>query len=189
MHHKTEQRIKHPTSPINSALLYNSRHIQEQIQGSLGAVNCLITPSYIAFSDVLSPMYKLEAWVDFSGVLEFHLFTRDQTKKQFPKTRHRHPDMSAKDFVLLSFRHFEKHKVTVNACKSTWYPYNSDNYDTFCKIYEQTHDLVLAAQSTWSGKVFTQLGFSHITKNDILVEYEQENNGAKIAQITAIFKK
>ncbi len=79
----------------------------------------------------------------------------------------RHPDMFANRFVRFALRNFELLGMDIQSMVGYWSP-GSVNYNQFISTYEATHDLEIAARSTWTGKTAEKNGFGIIDKDSVV---------------------
>lgn len=82
----------------------------------------------------------------------------------------KHPDMHAKAFITTSLALFSYLGHPVTQCKCSWSDW-SDNYAQFEQSYNKTNDPKQAALATWSGKIFSQLGYTNVVFIDLPSDY------------------
>lgn len=95
-----------------------------------------------------------------------------------------HPDMFAKKFVVFTLGYLSDNNVYITGCKATWVP-NSVNRQIFHDEMLVHGDPIKATKATWTGKLFTELGFSEVRSSEMGTEETPNRETA----ITAIFRK
>lgn len=94
------------------------------------------------------------------------------------KSRVRHPDMFAKQFVGFAIHNFERRGIVMNGIYGKWNK-DSDNYKSFYEEYDIAKDKVQAAKNTWTSDVVGFYGFTEIKEENIHIDD---------TSITALFK-
>ncbi len=107
--------------------------------------------------------YSMQATLG-DDFLSFYIYTKNiQTGKK-------HPDFFAAKFVGLAVNHFESKGLPIEKVRDVW-PRWSDNYTMFMEEFENSQDKVEAAKSTWSSKVYEDLGFKLNEERIIINHY------------------
>lgn len=106
------------------------------------------------------------AWIDFALHTKISALDPKQIEvhKIYPWVRH--PDFFGRVFINIALEHFNREGFNVIACQGVWWP-GSINYQGYQIAKEKIGDLRLAAKSTWSGEVFSSLGYTdaEVTKD------------------------
>lgn len=136
----------------------------------------------ISVRDIAHPDRGMLARLAY-GVASFNIQTRKLPTDRWENEPDLHPDMFAAKFVSLALEYFQNEGEEVTACEGLWAK-GSVNRETFLKELRIHGDHVMAARATWSGKLFSSLGFSRIERSDIEVAYSDEN-----LKITAMFRR
>lgn len=134
--------------------------------GSGRRLSCEMGRSRIHVLDEDEQMLGLSASVT-SGVIKLNLQTRLNNGSQ----QGVHPDLFAAKFVGMALVNFRHHGVNVVSLIGKWHP-GSVNYRAFQKTKVVTGDALLAAKSTWTGKIAALHGFTELNAEDLLVDEE-----------------
>lgn len=133
--------------------------------------------------------YHLKSKVVLGNICEFDL----ATKKEFPFhsidfVNNRHPDFMASEYVRNMLGYYLYQNIDVRAIRSIW-TNQSDNHVRFVNELKKTKDPILAAKSTYSGKLFSSLGYSHIPRQKLNMIYENELSRFPQLVIVDFFKE
>lgn len=128
----------------------------------------------ISVSDITYPDRGMSAYL-LNGLASFSLQTRSMLTDEREDEPNPHPDMFAAKFVKFALDYFGSTGEVVNVCKAEWNN-PSLNWDTFVAELQEDGDKVRAAKQTWTGKLFTALGFSQIEAEDITFK----NSGTRL---------
>jgi hypothetical protein len=111
-----------------------------------------------------------------NGILTFTLQTKNSKLDEDDKFPwEKYPDMFAKNFVGIVLHYFRNMNIKIFTCKGVWYP-NSDNYAAFMKNLNNGLSMENAARNTWSGRTFSEYGYSTIRREDVIYgSYEDKN--------------
>jgi hypothetical protein len=91
--------------------------------------------------------------------------------------------MHAKQFVYFAYSYFTRRGSYIRSCQGVWLP-TSDNL----RQYNQARPLIgpiHAALQTWTGKVFSELGYSEIAE----LKEEVYSDGKTISNVIVDFVK
>lgn len=104
--------------------------------------------------------FVFSAFRETSGFIHFSIRTERNEGGKIVK----HPDLYARDLAIRAEKFFEDHHGPSQGAKLTW-P-NNPNWDTNLKQFEEAYtrekNFEKALFSTWSGKLFYDLGFRKI---------------------------
>lgn len=154
--------------------------VNESIISASGAeLTCRISPREILISDQ-SVDYWMWAGITRIDKISFDVFTRDRTLLDNPMCVH--PDFFANKFIGSAIDHLIK-ATDITGCLGKWYG-GRRNYIEFMQNYEESGDKVKAAQTTWSGRTFTQYGFGLVSENEVFLDLED-----KIKCVEATFRR
>jgi hypothetical protein len=147
--------------------------------GSGRILDCGVNPGDIFAHDTRNKKLRLYATLAMDGTLNLNLQSRTVEGSKIIL----HPDLFAARFVGFALRNFELSGETVTGLMGLWFP-DSVNYDAFHDALATTGDTVLAAQTTWTGRIAAQYGFTKIERGNVLVVDAKENSS-----VTAYFGK
>lgn len=100
----------------------------------------------------------------------------EKAKERFPPDG-KHPDFRAAAFIKFSLAFYEACGYRTDSLTGEWFP-SSANYKMFEENYLKTDDPQEAAKNTWTGRIYSQLGFDSIqllatTQNRLNQKYIQ----------------
>ncbi|HUD04612.1 MAG TPA: hypothetical protein VMR59_01340 [Patescibacteria group bacterium] len=148
------------------------------VSGSGRQLYCELDQSRISVIDINEQMLGLLARVTH-GMMTLNL----QTRLDANSSTEVHPDLFGAKFVEMALVNFRNNGVNVVYLIGKWHP-GSVNYDAFQKVKLATGDMVLAARSTWTGKIAALHGFTELKVEDMLEDEEMGNR-----YVRAIFRR
>jgi hypothetical protein len=133
----------------------------------------LVSQYKIDIYDAKQPStYYLRSTVTRNGEMRLSLRTRGSryNRKENPSVRH--PALFAAEFITDAIALYDRQwGVTPTHIIGLWSHQSgySDNLGRFHEIYSETHDKVIAAKGTWTGREMEKNGFLDIEAHDIML--------------------
>jgi len=134
--------------------------------GGGNLLSCYITDRSLEITDPLLKEFGLTAVVNKSGLASFTITTETPSQGK-------HIDMFASHFVKLALTYFEQQGNKIHCCKGNWKG-DSISLKQFWSKKRKTKNNIIAAQNTWSGKLFRKLGFTQISEDDVIIQPNKE---------------
>jgi len=119
-------------------------------------------------------IYHLKSQVLPGNICSFDLMTKKELSFHDMNSPYgRHPDFMATKYVKSMLNHYQTQNIEIQAIRSVW-TNQSDNHLLFVQEFKKTKDPIQAALATYSGKLFSSIGYSHIPRKKIIMSYENE---------------
>lgn len=119
-------------------------------------------------------IYHLKSQVLAGNICSFDLSTKKESSlHEIDSVDGRHPDFMATKYVKSMLNYYQNQNIEISAIRSIW-TNQSDNHLQFVQEFKKTKDPVMAALSTYSGKLFSSIGYSYVPKKKLFMNYENE---------------
>jgi len=110
----------------------------------------------------------------FDGAMSLNL----QTRLHDDNVVITHPDLFAAKFVKMALVNFQRYE-NIGCIVGKWHP-GSVNYDAFQVAKAATGDALLAAKSTWTGKIAALNGYTELNPDDMIEDNEMGNSYVRV---------
>lgn len=120
--------------------------------------------------------YYLKSRIINDNICTFDFFTKNENSlHQINSINNRHPDFIASKYVKIMLSYYQSKYIDIQAIRSIW-TNQSDNHLQFISELVKTKDPISAALATFSGKLFSSIGYSHIPRQKLIMNYENERS-------------